>query len=711
MKNLRLAYKITIGFVLVLGITCVLGVFALLRMNAAQEYSSRMRLEYVPEVIIANRLERHLQQAMFTLRGYINEGEEALFTQTTTELAEFKRTLDEATTLAKKHEHLVKLNEAVQTANTVFSSYETMVAQSKEAVEQQWAARKNRVTLAANVATLLKQYRESQNKALVADIEQDTDNSRLLDRQQKLQSIADITEYITEARVKTLNADIQNDVRLFQQAAIVIPKADALLLALISATEDPERRAALEDVEKLIIQYSAIIAKQVEASKLLAALGKKRSDTAQELLALTKAIAQAGMDNVSKLAAETDDELGQSEQLMLIGLPVAVVLASVIALLITRAIVGPVRRGVEFAGLVAQGDYNRVLHIDQKDEIGELAVSLNSMVGSLKEKIAEANAQSAAADAQAAKAQAAMAEADQARQRTDAAMQRMVRVAGELQQVVEVVTSASEQLSAQVEQSSKGAEQQAQRVAETATAMEEMNATVLEVAKNASQAAETSDHARGKAQEGEQVVDSVVQRIKDVESQTQALKRDMGDLGHKAESIGEIMNVISDIADQTNLLALNAAIEAARAGDAGRGFAVVADEVRKLAEKTMAATKEVGTAINGIQHGTRTNIDNVDRTARSISEATTLANASGEALAQIVQMVDAVSDQVRSIATASEEQSSASEEINSSIEQVSTISAETSQAMHEAAQAVSQLARQAAVLQSLIRDMQRGDAA
>ncbi|GFK96149.1 Methyl-accepting chemotaxis protein McpQ [Fundidesulfovibrio magnetotacticus] len=284
----------------------------------------------------------------------------------------------------------------------------------------------------------------------------------------------------------------------------------------------------------------------------------------------------------------------------------------------------------------------------------------------------------------------------------------MLRVAAELEQVSEVLTSASEQLSAQVEQSSRGAENQAQRVAETATAMEEMNATVLEVAKNASQAAETSQGARGRAEEGSRVVGQVVASIQQVEEQALALKRDMGVLGGQAEGIGQVMNVISDIADQTNLLALNAAIEAARAGEAGRGFAVVADEVRKLAEKTMQATKEVGEAITGIQQGTRSNIGNVEQAVRTIEEAAALATRSGESLKEIVSMVDSASDQVRSIAAASEQQSAASEEINRSIEEVSTISSETSQAMTQAAQAVSDLARQAQVLRRLIGDMQDG---
>ena len=235
--------------------------------------------------------------------------------------------------------------------------------------------------------------------------------------------------------------------------------------------------------------------------------------------------------------------------------------------------------------------------------------------------------------------------------------------------------------------------------------MEEMNATVFEVAKNASQAAQTADNAKHKAEEGAQVVTQVVVSIGQVQTTALELKTDMTTLGKQAEGIGQILNVISDIADQTNLLALNAAIEAARAGDAGRGFAVVADEVRKLAEKTMTATKEVGAAIRGIQEGARKNISNVENAVQKIDTATGLAGKSGEALNEIVSLVDLTTDQVRSIATASEQQSSASEEINRSIEDVSRISSETSDAMQQSALAVGELAHQAQVLKGLIDQM------
>ncbi|MDP3428052.1 MAG: methyl-accepting chemotaxis protein, partial [Humidesulfovibrio sp.] len=231
---------------------------------------------------------------------------------------------------------------------------------------------------------------------------------------------------------------------------------------------------------------------------------------------------------------------------------------------------------------------------------------------------------------------------------------------------------------------------------------------VLEVARSASQAADSSHEARGKAQEGAKIVAQVVSGIGTIQTVSQAMKEDMGMLGKQAEGIGAIMNVISDIADQTNLLALNAAIEAARAGDAGRGFAVVADEVRKLAEKTMTATKEVGDAISAVQHGARKNLENVARAAATIEEATTLAHQSGAALKEIVRLVEVSSDQVRSIATASEQQSAASEEINRSIEDINRVSSETASAMNLSALAVGELVRQAGALRGLIERMKTG---
>jgi len=279
--------------------------------------------------------------------------------------------------------------------------------------------------------------------------------------------------------------------------------------------------------------------------------------------------------------------------------------------------------------------------------------------------------------------------------------------AGRANRVADQVASASEELSAQVEQSSRGANQQRENAASTATAMEEMNATVLEVAKNASSASELADQSRGRAQEGAEVVEMVVDTIKQVHENASELKVNMNELGKQAEGISKIMNVITDIADQTNLLALNAAIEAARAGEAGRGFAVVADEVRKLAEKTMTATTEVGDYISAIQSATQKNIASTDNATKAIDRSTELADQSGSALTEIVSLVEQTADQVRNIATAAEQQSAASEEVTRSTEEISVIADETSRAMSESNRAVQELSELAQELKLVIEDMQR----
>ncbi len=282
------------------------------------------------------------------------------------------------------------------------------------------------------------------------------------------------------------------------------------------------------------------------------------------------------------------------------------------------------------------------------------------------------------------------------------------RVAERANQIAEQVSSASDELSAQVEQAHKGAEQQKERTAETATSMEEMNATVLEVAQNASSAAELAESAKDTASHGSEMVKSVLGSISTVKDQASKLQTHINELGDKAENIGKVMSVIEDIADQTNLLALNAAIEAARAGEAGRGFAVVADEVRKLAEKTMSATTEVGQAVADIQSGTRQSIEDTQSTVHVVEESTGMADQAGEALQKIVDTVEETAAQVRSIATASEQQSAASEEISHAVDDVNRISSETSEVMGQSAAAVNDLAQQAQALKNSIEELQEG---
>lgn len=386
---------------------------------------------------------------------------------------------------------------------------------------------------------------------------------------------------------------------------------------------------------------------------------------------------------------------------------ITVVVVLLLAYYIMRSINIPLRRLVGYADKVARGDLAEEL--GEKGFYGELASlkgSLENMVQHLSEMIGAAEEKSREAEQQASLAHEATEEANKARQEAEHARQEgMLSAAQQLEDIVASLFSASTQLSSQIEQSSTIAKESAERLETSATGMNEMNATVHEVANSATMAADASEETRRSAQQGEEVVRQVLTSIGNVQNHSIALKDDVTRLSEHAKDISQIMSVISDIADQTNLLALNAAIEAARAGDAGRGFSVVADEVRKLAEKTMDSTHDVDRVIRVIQESTAKSVHSVDNALQQVETANVLANQSGEALSSIVTNVDTAADQVRAIATASEEQSMVSEEITSSISHVNELSQQTAISMRDAAAAVSDLAVLAQQLRELIEKM------
>ncbi len=441
---------------------------------------------------------------------------------------------------------------------------------------------------------------------------------------------------------------------------------------------------------------------------VLATTSDLRAVHAQALAALDAAIATtvAASEQVYR-QAETD-VAGDTREIFLV-MAAGALISLGFGILITRMITRPLRSAAEYAEDVSQGRLDRELAVRGIGEIAILTRALGRMVQELKRLLGEARSSGEQAAEEARKAREATAAAEQARRDSaEATRNGIAQATLEIEQVVSVVTSASEELSAQIQLTSQGMNQQSKRLGSTAEAMDDMARTIAGVAQSATQAAATAEEARSKAQEGESVVSNVVAGIGGVQELALRLKTDMGVLGQQAENIGRVIGVISEIADQTNLLALNAAIEAARAGESGRGFAVVADEVRKLAEKTMVATREVDEAVHDIQQGARQNIEGVDKAVVAIQTSTSQANASGEVLVAIVELIERTSAQVRSIAEASQREAAEGDEIDKSIQDVTSIAAETAQTMGQATKAVTELARQAHVLQRLVEGMQSG---
>ncbi|CAL94074.1 methyl-accepting chemotaxis protein [Azoarcus olearius] len=219
------------------------------------------------------------------------------------------------------------------------------------------------------------------------------------------------------------------------------------------------------------------------------------------------------------------------------------------------------------------------------------------------------------------------------------------------------VASTADVLSRHARSVADGSSAQRDASEQMVRAIEEMTAGVNAVADHATLTAHNAQEARELSREGTRIVSDASKEIERIARSVEQSAQVIAALGERSEAISGIVKVIREIADQTNLLALNAAIEAARAGEQGRGFAVVADEVRKLAERTSAATSEIGTMINAIQDETRTAISSIREGSNQAHAGAQLAQQAAGSLERINQGAQQTMERIDEIAVAIAQQS------------------------------------------------------
>lgn len=351
---------------------------------------------------------------------------------------------------------------------------------------------------------------------------------------------------------------------------------------------------------------------------------------------------------------------------LLLGI-VVICLGIFVTVMLTRSLDQPLREALKVANKVAEGDLSVNVEVSRNDEFGQLFGALKNMIEKLR------------------------------------------KMMNDLKLASDSVASASQQLSASTEQMTRGITEQSGRSDQIITSSNEMSQTIGAIAKNALNIATSTTETAKIAKDGEGIVDKSIEEVKAIAVTVNESAKLMVSLGGRSKQIGDIVNVIKDIADQTNLLALNAAIEAARAGDQGRGFAVVADEVRKLAERTAKATSEIAGMIMSIQKEMDKAVSSMEEGSKRVGEGVEFSAQAGKALRKIVGSVNELQSMVQQIASATDEMSSTSEKITGDIVTIATISKETSLTSNQMAQSSSDLARLATNLQNTVGLFSRKD--
>lgn len=315
--------------------------------------------------------------------------------------------------------------------------------------------------------------------------------------------------------------------------------------------------------------------------------------------------------------------------------------------IILRRKIRPLQKITEMADRVADGDLTieQIQSKSTKDEVSQLAASINKMVGNLQTlvKQVQASAEQVAASAE------------------------------ELSASSEQSSRATEEVTTTIQELAAGADEQVQNVGETHDVIEQIQSSIKKISTNSESSIQTSNKATEKAFEGNEAISVSVKQMNSINESVNELAEVIRGLGESSKEIGQIVNVITGIADQTNLLALNAAIEAARAGEQGKGFAVVADEVRKLAEQSSESAQQISRLIADIQMETDKAVLSMEETNHEVKDGIKLVHTAGESFKQIHESVVDVQENITEVNAAVNDMSEAVGKVVASAELVKEV--------------------------------------
>src|ERR1700724_2234823 len=233
---------------------------------------------------------------------------------------------------------------------------------------------------------------------------------------------------------------------------------------------------------------------------------------------------------------------------------------------------------------------------------------------------------------------------------------------------------------------------QSKQIASATESTGGMASSTEEVSGNAERAADVARHSVEVAHKGGDAVRRTIDGMNAIRETIQETSKRIKRLGESSQEIGNIVELINDIAEQTNILALNASIQASMAGDAGRGFAVVADEVQRLAERAANATKQIEVLVRTIQTDTNEAVVSMERSTTDVVGGALLAENAGAALEEIEQVSNQIASLVQNISASARQQAVASGNISKNMQVVREISTQTAEGSTQTSTSLPKLA-------------------
>ncbi|KMZ43454.1 MULTISPECIES: methyl-accepting chemotaxis protein [Bacillales] len=487
----------------------------------------------------------------------------------------------------------------------------------------------------------------------------------------------------------TLNGDISDVERLALDIIVEkneekLKKQQEVLDQLLVKIEDERKQMKTivyasykegSEVANLFEEFSSKYDAYLEKMPEFVKLGRENKyDEASKLHSVAYQFWYEANDNIKNLTDIYNEGAGEVSQsaselsqqafvIILVSTSVAAVIALLIAFFMAHIISKPVQKMNQAAVRIASGDLTgEMIVLRNKDELGTLAASFNTMTANLRamiESVATTSEQVAASSE-------------------------------ELLANAEQNAQASEQISQTVEELAVGTSEQVNIVKNSSQAMGEMALSSEQIAQLAQSVSVSAVDAAKQSEEGNMIIKSAVEQMSAVRNSITSLSELVMGLGERSAEIGTITEVINNLASQTNLLALNAAIEAARAGEHGRGFAVVAEEVRKLAEESSLSAQRITDLVQLIQNDTRQAVEAVKMNSDETRSGMEIVTAAGQAFENISNAVNKVAGEIQEVSAGAEQMAASADEVVNYVEQISAIAEEASSGVHNVSAATEQ---------------------
>lgn len=355
---------------------------------------------------------------------------------------------------------------------------------------------------------------------------------------------------------------------------------------------------------------------------------------------------------------------GHTRRSLIAALLTAALLSLLLSFLIQRSITRPLGAFVNFVGRVGQGDLTGVAPVDRRDELGDLAHSLNKMVAGLR----------------------------------DVAMQ---------------ARHTAEELGAATAEILASTQQQAAGTAEQAAAVQQANATISQITQAGSQISErarqvaaAAEATSGASTAGLQAVQITASNMEGIREQGEAVAQNVVALSEKTQAIGEIIAAVNEVAEQSHLLALNAAIEAAAAGEHGRRFSVVASEMKNLADQSKQATVQVRSILSDIQKAINSSVMLTEEAVKRVESGRQQAGSADRAIRSLTANIEESVRAFQQIAAGSSQQQIGFEQVSQAFRSISVAAQETANSTRQSEKAAAHLNALAQQLRAVVERYQ-----